>query len=156
MENNEVTRTDFLKATAAAITIGSAERTVGTPAILSSTQHGRQSCTDMVQQFLQPPRQARPWAFWVWLHANTSCAILTRDLEEMKAKCTLGCILYDCGAGCWPRFLGHGQSTSTQNGEAQLRGCSNLLSIGRTVLNRVLSVILARKSTTRNSTCRLT
>jgi len=49
--------------------------------------------------FLHPPAVARPWVFWVWLHADTTPAAITRDLEEMKAKGITGCILYDTGAG---------------------------------------------------------
>lgn len=50
-------------------------------------------------QFLTPPRQARPWVFWMWLRTDTKPAYITRDLEEMKAKGITGFILYDCGPG---------------------------------------------------------
>jgi hypothetical protein len=53
----------------------------------------------LAQQFQNPPRQARPWVYWVWLHANTTPDDITRDLEEMKAKGIAGCILYDTGPG---------------------------------------------------------
>jgi hypothetical protein len=49
---------------------------------------------NLVQQFRDPPRQARPWVYWVWTGDTTEAAI-TRDLEEMKAKGIVGCILYD-------------------------------------------------------------
>ena len=50
------------------------------------------------QRFQSPPRQTRPWVFWVWV-GNTTPATLTRDLEEMKAKGITGCILYDVQTG---------------------------------------------------------
>ncbi|MGH7941968.1 MAG: glycosyl hydrolase [Limisphaerales bacterium] len=52
----------------------------------------------MERSFEFPPRQARPWVYWVWL-ANTTPAALTRDLKEMKAKGIAGCILYDIQTG---------------------------------------------------------
>jgi len=60
---------------------------------------GKAAAEDLARQFQTPPRQAQPWVFWVWLNANTTHAAITRDLEEMKAKGIVGCILYDCGAG---------------------------------------------------------
>ena len=49
--------------------------------------------------FLNPPPTARPWVFWIWLDCDSSPAAITRDLEEMKAKGIVGCMLYDTGAG---------------------------------------------------------
>ena len=49
--------------------------------------------------FKDPPAQARPWVFWMWLRTPTPFESITRDLEEMKAKGITGCILYDAGAG---------------------------------------------------------
>jgi hypothetical protein len=55
------------------------------------------------QEFQVPPRQARPWVFWVWMDADIPRAAITRDLEQMKDKGITGCILYDCGPGnCGP------------------------------------------------------
>jgi hypothetical protein len=52
---------------------------------------------DLDQQFQAPPTQARPWVFWMWLHADATHAVITRDLEQMKAKGIAGFILYDAG-----------------------------------------------------------
>lgn len=60
---------------------------------------GTDSYAQLVDQFKNPPRQARPWVYWVWLQSNTTRAALKLDLEQMKAKGIVGCILYDCGAG---------------------------------------------------------
>jgi hypothetical protein len=49
--------------------------------------------------FRHPPRNAKPWVYWVWLRTPTTPAAMTRDLEEMKAKGIVGFILYDNGAG---------------------------------------------------------
>ena len=54
---------------------------------------------DLADDFVQPPESAKPWVFWVWLHADTTPAAMTRDLEQMKAKGISGFILYDTGAG---------------------------------------------------------
>ena len=58
------------------------------------------------QQFQTPPREARPWVYWVWT-GEPSQAVMTRDLEEMKAKGITGCILYECqasrGVNWWNR-----------------------------------------------------
>lgn len=50
------------------------------------------------QQFQNPPREARPWVYWVWT-ADTTPACLSRDLKEMKAKGITGCIIYDVQTG---------------------------------------------------------
>lgn len=51
------------------------------------------------QDFASPPIQARPWVFWMWLNTPSQPESITRDLEEMKAKGIVGCILYSTGAG---------------------------------------------------------
>ncbi len=54
---------------------------------------------DLADDFVHPPESAKPWVFWVWLHADTTHAAITRDLEQMKAKGIPGFILYDTGTG---------------------------------------------------------
>ena len=54
---------------------------------------------DLERAFQSPPAQARPWVYWVWLDGDVPRAAITRDLEEMKAKCIAGCILYDVQTG---------------------------------------------------------
>ena len=60
------------------------------------------------QQFQAPPRDARPWVFWVWT-GEPARESMTRDLEEMKAKGIAGCILYECqtgrGVNWWDRKI---------------------------------------------------
>ncbi len=51
------------------------------------------------QGFAQPPPNARPWVFWMWLRVATTPAAITKDLEEMHAKGIEGAILYDSGVG---------------------------------------------------------
>ncbi len=65
------------------------------------------SYSQLVQRFSHPPRKARPWVYWVWLGYDTTRAALTRDLDQMKAKGIVGCILYGNQAGSfsWPRKL---------------------------------------------------
>jgi hypothetical protein len=48
--------------------------------------------------FADPPRSARPRAFWNWLNGNVSLPVLTRDLKEMKAKGMGGAEMWDSGA----------------------------------------------------------
>ena len=54
---------------------------------------------ELADDFVHPPGSAKPWVFWVWLHADTTPAAMTRDLEQMKAKGIAGFILYDTGTG---------------------------------------------------------
>jgi alpha-L-rhamnosidase len=56
---------------------------------------------DLGQQFQTPPRQAQPWVYWVWLDSDIPHDTITRDLEEMKAKGIVGCILYGNQSGRW-------------------------------------------------------
>src|SRR5215469_8729401 len=66
------------------------------------------SAETLDQQFQAPPRDAQPWVYWVWT-GDTTHAVMTRDLEEMKAKGIAGCILYECqssrGVNWWNRQL---------------------------------------------------
>lgn len=66
--------------------------------ILSVLAAGVQASESLDQQFHEPPRQARPWVYWVWV-GDTTPAALTRDLKEMKARGITGCILYDVQTG---------------------------------------------------------
>jgi len=75
-------------------------------ASLCAALHAFGAASDALESgFQNPPAVARPWVFWMWLHAETTPAAITRDLEEMKAKGIAGCILYDSGVGreAWNR-----------------------------------------------------
>ena len=65
------------------------------------------------QDFLNPPRSARPWAFWMWLGVEAPPEALTRDLEEMHAKGIVGTILY--GGSLGP--IWHGESKVVLEGK---------------------------------------
>ena len=52
---------------------------------------------DLAALFKEPPREARPQAWWWWLKMPTNRAAITRDLEEMKAKGLSGCMILDGG-----------------------------------------------------------
>ena len=45
---------------------------------------------DLDSRFKNPPRQADPWVYWVWLDGDIPEATITRDLEEMKPKALPG------------------------------------------------------------------
>jgi hypothetical protein len=47
--------------------------------------------------FQDPPLDARPGAYWVWLNGNADHAEITRELEEMKAKGMGGAEIWDIG-----------------------------------------------------------
>lgn len=47
--------------------------------------------------FQDPPLDARPGAYWVWLNGNADQAEITRELEEMKAKGMSGAEIWDIG-----------------------------------------------------------
>src|SRR5215469_16061553 len=73
------------------------------------TAGGRVAAAENLEQVFQnPPREAHPWVYWV-LVGDTTEAAMTRDLEEMKAKGIVGCILYECqssrGVNWWNRDL---------------------------------------------------
>lgn len=62
------------------------------------------SCTPMAaaeldRAFADPPQEARPRVWWLWLHANTSRSRITYDLEEMKKKGIGGFLQWDPGPG---------------------------------------------------------
>jgi hypothetical protein len=50
---------------------------------------------DLAASFLQPPMQARPMVYWMWVNGNISREGITRDLEHMKAVGLGGGLLFD-------------------------------------------------------------
>jgi hypothetical protein len=54
---------------------------------------------DLAVLFKNPPKEARPQAWWWWLKTPTNEAAITRDLKEMKAKGLSGCMILDGGVG---------------------------------------------------------
>ncbi len=50
-------------------------------------------------QFRDPPADARPRVYWVWLHTGLSKSRITFELEEMKKKGIGGAIQWDPGPG---------------------------------------------------------
>ena len=51
-----------------------------------------------VEEFRDPPIQARPSALWSWLNGYVDQKQITRELEEMKAKGMRGGIIWDVGS----------------------------------------------------------
>ena len=49
--------------------------------------------------FESPPRDAKPWVYWMWLGTAMPPEALTRDLEEMHAKGIVGAMVYQSSAG---------------------------------------------------------
>ncbi len=50
--------------------------------------------------WLNPPLEARTRCFWWWLNGNVTKAVITRDLEEMRAKGMGGGLIFDAdGSG---------------------------------------------------------
>ena len=47
------------------------------------------------EQFLEPPIEARPGAYWAWLNGNVDLPQITRELEEMKDKGMSGAEIWD-------------------------------------------------------------
>jgi hypothetical protein len=55
---------------------------------------------ELLENFRNPPPEARMRCYWWWLNGNTDAATITRDLEEMKAKGYGGALLVDAdGSG---------------------------------------------------------
>jgi hypothetical protein len=50
------------------------------------------------QEFATPPREARPWTYWMWL-AEAPRECITRDLEEFHAKGIVGVLIYPSSMG---------------------------------------------------------
>ncbi len=51
-----------------------------------------------VEEFQNPPLQARPAALWTWMNGYTDSDQITYELEEMKAKGMRGAVIWDIGA----------------------------------------------------------
>jgi hypothetical protein len=57
------------------------------------------AAADLGAAFADPPQEARPRVWWLWLHANTSNSRITYDLEQMKEKGIGGFLQWDPGPG---------------------------------------------------------
>ena len=57
--------------------------------------HANASNTPSPEQFMEPPIEARPGAFWAWLNGNVDLPQITRELEEMKDKGMSGAEIWD-------------------------------------------------------------
>lgn len=55
--------------------------------------------SSLESQFKIPPREARPWTYWMWLGVEVSHEAITRDLEEMYGKGIVGVIVYEGSLG---------------------------------------------------------
>lgn len=51
------------------------------------------------QEFITPPREARPWTYWMWLGTVAPPEAITRDLEEFYAKGIVGVLIYPSSLG---------------------------------------------------------
>lgn len=65
----------------------------------------RDSSSHLVEGFIDPPEEAKPWVYWVWLGVDTTPSAMTYDLEQMKAKGIVGFILYANQASGLPRVI---------------------------------------------------
>lgn len=64
------------------------------------------SADELHRNFVSPPRQAQPWAFWWWLKGSISKEGITRDLEEFKRQGINGVVLFSSGGQAGPMPLG--------------------------------------------------
>jgi hypothetical protein len=59
---------------------------------------GESTVADLAAGFVNPGNEARPRAYWNWLNGDVSLPVLTRDLEEAKAKGLGGLDMWDTEA----------------------------------------------------------
>ena len=64
---------------------------------------GRQE--ELANGFINPPKSAAPWVYWMWINVDTTPAAMTFDLEQMKAKGIAGFILYNSPPGGVPHTM---------------------------------------------------
>ena len=51
------------------------------------------------QEFVTPPREARPYTYWMWLGTTNPPEAITRDLEEFRDKGIVGVLIYPSSLG---------------------------------------------------------
>jgi hypothetical protein len=66
--------------------------------VISQMIAAESSITVMAAGFREPGNEARPRAYWNWLHGDVSLPDLTRDMEEAKAKGLGGLEMWDTEA----------------------------------------------------------
>jgi hypothetical protein len=60
---------------------------------------GASSSPTLEQQFVLPPREAKPYIWWMWLGAVNPKECITRDLEEFKSKGLIGVTIKSSSLG---------------------------------------------------------
>src|ERR1035441_2359212 len=60
---------------------------------------------ELASGFINPPKSAAPWVYWMWINVDTPPAAMTFDLEQMKAKGIAGFILYNSPPGGVPHTV---------------------------------------------------
>jgi hypothetical protein len=68
--------------------------------VLSSCSHEKPARLDNLseEQFVNPPDESRPGAFWCWLNGNMTKESITRDLEAMRSKGITRAEIWDVAA----------------------------------------------------------
>lgn len=66
---------------------------------VSGTVGTQSAVPALVQEFITPPREARPWTYWMWLGTVAPPEAITRDLEEFYAKGIVGVLIYPSSLG---------------------------------------------------------
>ena len=59
---------------------------------------GRVAIPSLDQEFATPPREARPYTYWMWV-ADAPRECITRDLEEFHARGIVGALIYSSSMG---------------------------------------------------------
>jgi hypothetical protein len=49
------------------------------------------------EEFSNPPKEAKPWAYWCWVNGVYSYSQITKELEEIKAKGMAGFNIFELG-----------------------------------------------------------
>jgi len=77
MKNQELTRREFVKLTSG----GFAAAAVGATGFdgLADAESLSPSADRLVNIFLRPPAEARPWCYWYWMNGNMSPAGIQAD-----------------------------------------------------------------------------
>jgi len=108
--NEKVSRREVLKSTAAGVV------SVGFPKILLGMESP--NAGSIVDDFIQPPDDARPWVYWYFMDGNLTREGMEADLAAMKRAGIGGAIYIEVGIGIppgpiefmsepWQQLLGH-------------------------------------------------
>jgi (4-O-methyl)-D-glucuronate---lignin esterase len=98
LRNQELTRREFIRLTSTGFAVAAVAGTGfdGLTEVQSHSPHETQE-DRLVEDFMRPPDESRPWCYWYWMNGNITREGIRADLEGLAEVGVGGVLLFDIG-----------------------------------------------------------